>query len=384
MIPRRSLILPSPARLLCPTASSIRARSFHSSRPQRNVLVDLSYQVFQNVHTSSGLSWAVSIPLTACLFRLGFAPIRYWVLSRSKARQSIQPLQVAHSSILAKHAESLILRGLFKFRNEYADFMKKGSDSRKSKMQENYKFKSSNLPSILGLGFLPIWAINFGVIQAMASVGSRGLLSYIFDPATLPQPEPGFETDGFLWIASLSEPDPTFFVLPGVFALLTYLSTRRTVSTEVARSSLANARMMYGRVSLQAIWATAYVMLVELIAFSPFIAFFIMTQATAAVQLLVCGSAATQAVLSPVLRGLVGSHVRGAMRMTPQIPKLKHRYRDMQSMDEFRPPSGKDSQAAVSLSRHAMLQDSKTKEPSRIVAQVPGSPAAGPTYHQRR
>lgn len=384
MVPRRSLVLRTPTRLLRPTASSTRARPFHSSRPQRNVLVDLSHQVFQNVHTASGLSWAVSIPLTACLFRLGFVPIQYWGLSLSKTKQSIQPLNVAHQSILVKHGAALYERRVFQYRSEYADWWKKESDRRTSRMRENYKFKSSNLPLVLGLGFLPIWAINFGVMQAMAGVGSRGALSYIFDPATLPQPEPGFETDGFLWIATLSEPDPTFFVLPGVFGLLTYISASRTVSATAARRSLANARMMYGRTSLQAIRATAYVMFVELIAFSPFIMFFMMTQASAALQLLLCGSAATQTFLSPVLRRLVGSNVRGVTKMTPQIPKLKHRYRDMHSMDEFRPPSGKDSQSPVSLGPQATLQDSKPNQPGRSVAQVPGSPASGPSFHQRR
>ena len=387
MIPRRLLILPRPARqlLVYPTASSVRARLFHSSRPQRNVLVDLSQQVFQQVHTSSGLSWAASIPLTACLFRLTFAPIHYWAQSRFKTTQIIQPLQVAHSSILAKHAESLRERGVFKSSKEYESFMKKGSDSHKSKMQQNYKFKSATLPTLLGWGFLPIWAFNFGVVQAMASMRGRGLLSYIFDPETLPQPEPGFETDGFLWIASLSEPDPTFFVLPGTFALLTYLSTTRIYSSAEARSNLKHVLRTKGRRSLEAAYLAAWVMLYDLIAFAPFIGFFIMTQATAAVQLLVCGSAASQAVLKPVLRWLVGSPVqRGRGRMIPRIPKLKHRYRDMHSMDDFRPPSGTVSQAAVSQNPQAIPQDSGTKEPSRMVAQVPRSPATGQTTNQRR
>ncbi len=383
MVPRRSLTLQSPARVLHPTASRVRARPFHSSPSQHNVLVDISHQIFQDVHASTGLSWAVSIPYTAFLFRLAFAPVQAFGLALSKTRQSVQPLQVAQSSVIARHAATLAERGAFKVREEHAEFLRKESARRTSRIRKDYKFQSSRLPLVLGLGFLPIWIINAGVIQAMASVKGRGLLSYIFDPATLPLPEPAFETEGFLWISSLSDPDPTY-ILPGIFGLLIYLSTSRSVSTKAAQTRLAAVKTMYGPGSLPRIQATAQSMFAEFIAFAPFPMAFIMTQAPAALVLLVCGSAATQAVLSPLLRSLVGSQNRVVTKLIPQIPKLKHRYRDMHSMDDFRPPLGNDSQPAVSLGPQATHQESKSSQPGRVVAHVPGSPASSPTYHQRR
>ena len=336
MLSRRPTLPYRLSRLLLYKASRLRTQNFHTSKPHQNVLIDLSQQVFQNVHSLTGTSWLVSLPLAAFVFRLSFWPAQYYGLRLSQKRQAIAPLQSATSKVINGRTSEKAKRGEFKDRADMEKWQLTEIWRRTSLLRKNHQIGSFWKGLLAQLAFLPIWFVNIGVIQSMSGVKRASLLSLFVEPGTLPAAEPGFATGGFLWITDLTQADPTG-ILPATFGVVLYVSMLGSSPRTSEQNYHDSVRQLKQKVDRTSVLQYAGSILEDAKKYLAIFMAVILTQVPAAVVIFMCGSTMTQIGGTQILKRLAGV---GKPLSVPvaQISKLKHKYRDVHSMDVWRKP----------------------------------------------
>ena len=385
MPPRRLLLRQYSSTLLIPRANVLRARTFHSSRPHHfefSNVIELSHQIFQNIHTFTGLSWAASIPLTAALFRLSFVPVQYYSLRLLRKHQFLRPLRTAQAKILQRILDHLRPDGSRAHDEKAAMWLAREGYRRRVTRLERYNMSSHWWPTLLPLSFLPIWLVNAGVVAAMSGGNTRNILDMLdVDNSSLPPPEPGFETEGLLWIPQLNEIDPAY-ILPISLGMVLFIGLRASASRQHIDRDLQLIRATFAPTAPQRVVAVFWASLGEVMNTMPFLIPLAISGASSAVCLFALGSAASQVVLTPITKVLAGA--RAPIRpLIPQVSALKHKYRDKLSMDIWRPPSQRRG-ATVHLTPQAQAQEPKGSQSSPIVARPSGPQNIDSGHHMRR
>lgn len=187
------------------------ARLFHSTQPRQDLsiftLLDPVHTALQTVHTSTGLSWPVLIPLSTVFVRLVFTfPIS--VLSRLRAQKQaeLQPLLSAMTPILrAKLAQagssaSRNARGVELSSTQINVLATK--ERRRRRVELFKKFGCQSWKSIV-LGPLiqmPIWISLSLVLRAMC--GYSNLTGDAATGTSFIPIEDAFRHESFLWIGA--------------------------------------------------------------------------------------------------------------------------------------------------------------------------------------
>ena len=360
-------------------------RQFHASQGRQGFFIDLSHTVFQNIHTFAGLSWAGSIFLTGGLMRLSFAPVQLYGMAIQKRRQETMPLQAAHMKViqLIKDVKFIGRPTSQAEADDRARWYKEEVAKRTKKILETYNVRSTWITIALGWVYLPIWAVNAGVVQAMSGVGGRGFLSYIVDPAALPPPEPGFAAEGLEWIPALTVPDP-FYLLPIMFGILLHLNLK-------SAGPLANLNIMesaYRSVTgLRRAQLSVQLQFLQFIKITPLLSVFFLANIPSAILLFLCGSASTSLLMRPILAAIAGLPRQQPQYMLPRTmtPQVKPEYAKIaHQMDIFRPPGQSNAGATLSDSPAASARSSTSGQgdQARPVARA-GVQKAGPSRHLR-
>jgi hypothetical protein len=336
MLSRQSPLFKPHPSLLHPSSRPSQLRSFHASRAHHGPLIDASYWAFQNVHSLTGLSWADSIPLTAALLRIGFAPVQYFALRITKKTQSFVPLQTARNKVIARQAEAQVRNGTLQV-HDAKRWELEEYERRQKLQQESYKILPTWIPTVASLAFLPIWFTSSGVVQAMSGLpGKRNILSMFCDPTSFPPPETALDTEGLLHLPTLSAADPTY-VLPALVSILLFASYKQAFpSSEIQRRWQRVRLIAHPRTRVA---QGTVLSLLELMKIQCVFLFVFLTSAPAAMCLFMFGSVATQLVLGPTVKMLAGVSKRSTGPLVPQLPRLKSKFRStMHQLDIYRPP----------------------------------------------
>lgn len=204
-----------------------RSRPFHASRPNQvfDGAFSLSHDIFQAVHSFSGLPWGYSLCLTGVFFRLAFFPINYIVDRNVKRQQLYAPLSLAWQTIYKKEAIALQRKGVLEAGPAPANaWMKVASQGMDKVLSSKYAYKSW-LP-VLPLGFIPVWIVNTMVIRRMIGINKIPMDSAMAEPSStaalgsyaIPV-EPSMIGETLLWVPDITSADPLFILPITVWAL---------------------------------------------------------------------------------------------------------------------------------------------------------------------
>jgi inner membrane protein COX18 len=217
--------------------SKLSARSF-SSTPSHSAVLDTAcgttFTIIDTIHSTTGLSWAITLPLTALLVRTVIVfPIALWGQSHINKLLQINPVirawrPVFQHRIMAKHSH----RGAIKCH------MMLSTEMRKKQKEIHKSFGLKRWPAYSSLIQLPVWLLVIETIRKMC--GTReGLLgmaatSWSSAPATGVEPVAAsvplvesLATEGALWFPNLLASDPQLvlpFVLSGTMFANIYSS----------------------------------------------------------------------------------------------------------------------------------------------------------------
>lgn len=346
MLPRHPLAIRSSLRpLSSPFRRPPHIRSFHASRPRHGIL-DVSHQIFQDIHSFTGLSWTASILLTAALFRFSFTPFQLFINLRAKRNLSVKSLQDARKKIALRQAASLQARGslagsIAPKALAPAAWASIEIKQRDTELRERYKLPSVYTTYFAAIAFLPVWITNFAVLQSMCGI-ENGIFRLFLSPASFPPKELGFDLEGPLTDA-LCEADHTF-VFPFLLVCLQYITINRAFPSSLIDKQKDAIRTL-SQTSLPYLQGSFWIQFYQFMWITPILigSFMIVIDAPVAVGLYLCSSAASQAVLSPLI-SKVSNVKKPPSAFMPQIPQLKRRYRStMHQMDIFRPPGPSQS-----------------------------------------
>lgn len=211
-------------------------RHFHPTRPAPfiNEVLEVSSSFIHGVHSVSGLSWALSIPLTALIVRTTVAmPLQMFSRAQARKERDLLPLLNSWSKyysqdLLRKKAQSPDSILPPDIRRDLAKNIKK-------KREELHK-RFEVVPYWKGLNFLqiPVWISIMESLRAMSG-NDKGLVPYLLslvEPAssTTSSPvhlavEPSLATEGALWFPDLLAGDATG-ILPAALTLSILLNVR--------------------------------------------------------------------------------------------------------------------------------------------------------------
>lgn len=283
-------------------------RSFHASRPNHLLpeLLQLSHSAFQGVHSITGLSWALSIPLTAALFRASWVPIQC-IIARNRQRRLLiaQPL-LAWRQIYRRSAPRPAGARTDADAAKAESWVKQKLEMRTASLRKDLPYMNQKWELILPLMFLPVWFLNAETIRrmssdtrtAMAWIGGRGQADDSPESALIPI-ESGLETESLAWTPDLISADP-YLILPGIFLILSVWNARAAVGKQPdpqVQKELQRTRS--GRLQLelpQAIQVVSFLFPLSLI----------WQGMPSAVVLYLIGSSATMLVQRPLIKRLMG------------------------------------------------------------------------------
>lgn len=307
--------------------SSSSRRQFHASRSNRLLAeaIQLSHDTFQAIHTYSGLSWGLSIPLTAALVRLSWVPFQILVYRNQHRQQMYSPLIVGWR-------KALQLQAIIKFPQGDQTAAAKAEQWVRTQLKEKdrlYKSKYGVRPRwqdiLLQLSFLPVWIVNADVIRRMSGnekailgtfkTGTEGL-----DSTNLIATEINFSQEGLLWFPDLTLADP-LWILPVAFGLLQFANVWEAggKNLDYMRKQLVWTQNTNLRIVRKFMISLTEVMLASCLVFPWML---IQSQASAAIALYLVGSATTQLIQRPIVKHLMGVK-RGIEEAKPRYPQMK-------------------------------------------------------------
>ncbi|KAL4896480.1 60Kd inner membrane protein-domain-containing protein [Aspergillus ambiguus] len=212
-------------------------RNFHPTRPAPfvNEVLEVSSSFIHGVHSVSGLSWALSIPLTAVIVRTSIAmPLQ--MFSRLQARKERDLLPLLNSWSKYYSQDLLRRKGQSPDSILPPDIRRDLAKCLKKKREELHK-RFQVVPYWKGLNFLqlPIWISVMESLRAMSG-NDKGLIPYLLslvEPASRSAGssplhlavEPSLATEGALWFPDLLAGDTTG-LLPAALTLSILLNVR--------------------------------------------------------------------------------------------------------------------------------------------------------------
>ena len=224
---RRSIV---EVRARC-RSQGVKFRSFHASRKQTSQLLDVccisTYHLLDGLHSSTGLSWGLTLPLLALIVQTSLrAPTSIWARKRSQVAASIRPLSSAWSPIIQARIKSQYgAQG-----PEACGFLIK--EEWRTKVKELHRaFGIKRWVAFLPLLQLPFWLLPMETLRRMCGL-RESLLSYLTgwasgataaeqtsEAASAGIPvEASLASEGLLWFPDLLVADPKLilpFVLSG-------------------------------------------------------------------------------------------------------------------------------------------------------------------------
>ncbi|KAK5212597.1 hypothetical protein LTR99_003196 [Exophiala xenobiotica] len=286
--------------------------------------LQLSETAFQQVHALSGLSWGLSIPLTAVLFRLAWLPILYVTNKASKEEQKLAGIlkgwrQAYQAQAVMKHPAGTDVAA-----KKAEAYVQTQLAAKLKDMRKHTKYLGRWSRGALSMSFLPIWFVNADVIRRMSG-DDRTILSAFMktgqevDTSTVAI-EPGLQNESFLWLPSLVEFDQTW-VLPLAFAALSGVSVWQIVGKDMKRLQSKVTGMERGEAKTRELM---FLQLSQLVAASAFVfpLLIIRGELASAVVLYLIGSVGTQTIQRPLVKYALGIKPP-ADKLEARIPKLK-------------------------------------------------------------
>ncbi|KAI6248444.1 Cytochrome c oxidase assembly protein COX18, mitochondrial [Erysiphe necator] len=228
-----------------PSAPSHNRRIHQSiSRPIYFEALLKTHDLFQYIHSVSGTSWSITIPLIALLIRMTVS----------------LPLAIVQQRVICQQVKLIPLLLAWK-QNYRKETLQKFGDQGPQKCQKilNLKMRSKRKELFkryncgrwkLFIGFFQI-PIFFGVIDVLRRMANIQLtsLTQMFDAENLSDShriiflEPSLANEGILWFPNLMLADPQLtlpFILSGIFLLNTYASGK-------ARQTLSRRQIFFRR-----------------------------------------------------------------------------------------------------------------------------------------
>lgn len=295
------------------SGSLLRRRQFHASRP--NLFIDEGIQIssvlFHLVHDTIGVSWALSIPLTAALCQLAFTPLHYFIENNNLRRFQSANLLVAWQKVYQKQAAQSNPGGTEEAIRRSISEADQKLKAKKAQLQKDMGYRGSWLNWTV-LTYVPVWLLNVSALRRMCGAAEQNT-----DDVSLPPDTTGivleseFLTDGALWFTDLSIADPTL-VLPLTAGGLLWITLK-----QAGRNRSKTAKPSLGATLVRNFITTAVVLA------APFL---IATGAPNAVVLAIIGSTLTAILRRAALDQMTGT-VTAIPEAKPRKPVLKKQFR---------------------------------------------------------
>ncbi|KAI1923386.1 hypothetical protein LOZ65_003261 [Ophidiomyces ophidiicola] len=206
----------------------LHARQFHASRPNQliNETVVIAHNVLEAVHAATGLSWAVSIPLTAILVRFAVAtPLQYWAFSHARKLKIIQPLYISWGHAIIDNTLTAAAKEGRYMPPKMAETVSQLQLRLKAKeLHKRWKIRPwiQRIPLIQ----FPVWLAMMESIRRMVGM-SGGLLSIVqgwvetFPEAPQIAIQQSMSSEGALWFSDLLATDP-YGILPALLSAVVF------------------------------------------------------------------------------------------------------------------------------------------------------------------
>lgn len=157
-------------------SSRVQRRAF-SSADFVDVIVQVPYEIATNVHSLTGTSWALSIPISAIIIRIAMTPIMMKARSFAQRLTQHRAMLQANRSILERNERS---RHQATLRRKYTPGkQEKTTEWRLKNLSRYYErvLKTQKWKNLMPLLQLPVYVVALEGIRRM--VGMEGLLSYL-------------------------------------------------------------------------------------------------------------------------------------------------------------------------------------------------------------
>ncbi|KAL4750754.1 hypothetical protein BDW72DRAFT_108559 [Aspergillus terricola var. indicus] len=224
------------------------ARRFHQTRPAPfiNEALDVASSFIHGVHSASHLPWALSIPLTAFLIRMGVAlPLQIFTKVQARKESDLSPILMAwrqhyqrkaqnqtgsHGPILAREAKIMTTKNL---KGQY--------DALRRRWGLVRWYRPANILQV------PIWITVMESLRAMSGADkslAQTLLALFSSGDSESQGsaalrltvEPSFAAEGALWFPDLLASDSTG-ILPAVLTVTMLINIRNGWKVPTLRSA---------------------------------------------------------------------------------------------------------------------------------------------------
>lgn len=201
-------------------------RGFHASpRPQFveatvSAALTATHTLLTTLHTTTALSWATIIPLTAVFLRLSITtPLTLFSRRRALKTLALQPLVSAWQHPLARAARRTTASP-----QAWETATRKAVRAKRKEIWKRHGCQAWKVWVAPAMQ-IPVWITASVTLRGMA--GKEGLSEWVQDQfgsargERIVSLEPGFADEGALWFQSLLEPD-LMMVLPFAFSFLTF------------------------------------------------------------------------------------------------------------------------------------------------------------------
>ncbi|KAL2828723.1 60Kd inner membrane protein-domain-containing protein [Aspergillus cavernicola] len=211
-------------------------RRFHQTRPAPfiNEVLEVSSSFVHGVHSVSHLPWALSLPLTAFLVRMGVAlPLQFFTRVQARKDGDLAPILQSWRHYHQKHVqEKKPENGRPLLRSEATRLVSKQLQQQHQALRNRWGVYRYWKP----VNFLqmPVWIMIMESIRGMSG-NNRGLVPYLlslFEPSSSSASnalhlavEPSLATEGALWFPDLLAGDSTG-ILPMILTLSILLNVR--------------------------------------------------------------------------------------------------------------------------------------------------------------
>ncbi|KAL4868821.1 hypothetical protein BDV12DRAFT_196979 [Aspergillus spectabilis] len=205
-------------------------RGFHQTRPALFIaeVLDVSTSFVQGVHSVSHLPWALSLPLTAFIVRMGVAlPLQVFTKVQARKDSDLAPLLMAWRQHYQKEAQ----RGAASGSQAKHVVTKRLEEQHKALRHRWGIFRFWRPVNFLQM---PVWIAIMESIRAMSG-NDRGLVPYLLsrlEPAAAAESnavylavEPSLATEGALWFPDLLAGDSTG-ILPALLTVSILVNVR--------------------------------------------------------------------------------------------------------------------------------------------------------------
>jgi len=227
-----------------PSASAIflqlpsSCRSFHvSPRPQFvEQAIPVAYSIIDGLHSTTGLPWAYSLPLSALLIRTTFVlPMSIYSRLNIKKQASLSPLLNTWQNPLRKQVMQEI-KASGKVTNPVLANSMLLAKMHEKRVELYRRWDCPRWKAYLPILQLPVWLTAIEAIREMCGQKS-GLLGMLFRTkidgiAQVLPVEESFATEGMLWFPDLMLSDPKL-ILPFILSGTIYLNITRGSSKTI-------------------------------------------------------------------------------------------------------------------------------------------------------